>query len=273
MTDLNPRLEEIAKAAAEISTISSEEAFEAIVEGINKVPEQLQAIIDSVVAIQFDWPMPEEGWKRFVEDVAFTNVKYGLNLHVNPPDRFDSLSIVEAQEKYAASINKTRDELDDTEKMQAMVNAVLARGERSMTELLSYKMYTVEMIKLVKATLRSTTEPLVPFKIDPLEFCREAHKVKDELVSNALNLLENDIAIEQKKDDGWISVEEAMPREDALYLVYSPSANIEKPFIGKARFNPDNDLGWSFDIIKTWLASAITYWMPLPEPPTQESKE
>ena len=123
------RLEEIAKAAAEISTMNSEEALEAIIKGINKVPEQLQAMIDSIVAIQFDWPMPEEGWRRFVEDVERTNERLGLDLHVNPPNRSDPLNIADALEKYAASINKTRDELDEDERKQAVLNAVLARGK------------------------------------------------------------------------------------------------------------------------------------------------
>ena len=39
------------------------------------------------------------------------------------------LNIVDALEKYAVAINKSRDELTETDKMQAIVNAVLARGE------------------------------------------------------------------------------------------------------------------------------------------------
>ena len=131
-----------------------------------------------------------------------------------------------------------------------------------MIELLSYKMYTAEMIKLVKATLEGTTTPIVPFKVDPLEFCREAHKVKDELISNALNLLENDIPI--KRFNSWISVEERMPTEDALYLVYAPNR------IETSWYNSSKDRVWQ-EIPKVW-ADAVTHWMPLPEPPTQESE-
>ena len=74
------RLEKIAKDAATISTISSEEAFEIIMKGIIKVPEQLQMMIDAVVAMQDEWPMPEEGWKQFVESVDNTNERLGLHL-------------------------------------------------------------------------------------------------------------------------------------------------------------------------------------------------
>jgi len=73
-------LEKIAKDAAAISTISSEEAFEIIMKGIIKVPEQLQMMLDTIVAMQDKWPMPEEGWKRFVESVDSTNERLGLSL-------------------------------------------------------------------------------------------------------------------------------------------------------------------------------------------------
>ena len=73
-------LKKIAKDAVAISPISSEEAFETIMKGIIKVPEQLQMMIDTIVAMQDEWPMPEEGWKRFVEDVDNLNVRLGLNL-------------------------------------------------------------------------------------------------------------------------------------------------------------------------------------------------
>ena len=104
--------------------------------------------------------------------------------HVDPPDHFDPLNIADALEKFAASINKTRDELDENERKQAVMNAVLAQGEKLMPKSILYKMYAADTIKLVKATLQGTTTPMVPFNVDPLEFCREAHKVKDELVGS-----------------------------------------------------------------------------------------
>ena len=75
-------LEKIAKDAAAISTISSEEAFEEIMKGIIKVPEQLQMMLDAIVAMQDEWPMPEEGWKRFVESVDRINERLGLGLKI-----------------------------------------------------------------------------------------------------------------------------------------------------------------------------------------------
>lgn len=130
-----------------------------------------------------------------------------------------------------------------------------------------YTMYAADTIKLVKATLQGTTEPLVPYKTDPLEFCREAHKVKDELVSRAVELLENDIPITEQ-GDGWISVEEQMPTEDARYLVCAPNVHHHnKPFVCEGWFNPENDLGWTHI---AWVnKDAVTHWMPLPEPPSE----
>lgn len=261
-----PRLEEIAKATAEISTMSSEEAFESIVEGINKVPEQLQVMIDSIVAMQDKWPMPAEGWKQFVEDIDRTNKKHGLNLHINPPDHFDPLNMVDAQEKYAASINKTRGELDENERKQAIMNAVLAQGEKSMEKSILYKMYAADTIKLVKATLQGTTTPMVPFNVDPLDFCREAHKVKDELVSHAMELLENDIPL--KQGDGWINIEKHIPEEGQKVLVWIKAS---VPIGGETEFA--FILVYDGGITNTFSmggeVARATHWMPLPNPPSE----
>ena len=37
--------------------------------------------------------------------------------------------------------------------------------------------------------LKSALEPMVPYKVDPLEFCREAHAVKDAHIKNALGAI------------------------------------------------------------------------------------
>ena len=122
-------LEEIARAAAAINILSSEELFEAIAEGMNKMREQLQMLIDIIVGMQGEWPMPEEGWKQFVDDIQRTNERFGYNLRINP--NIEPIAYSSALEKYAASINKTRDELDEDERKQAMMDAVLARIDPS----------------------------------------------------------------------------------------------------------------------------------------------
>jgi len=152
-------------------------------------------------------------------------------------------------------------------KAQAFIAPLIRMLNAKETEMESplYTMYAADTIKLVKATLEGTTTPMVPFKVDPLEFCREAHEVKDELIRHAMELLENDIPL--KQGDGWISVEERMPTEDALYLVYAPSLDPDKPFIKTAWFDPDIVLGWQF-IPKVW-SDAVTHWMFLPWPPKE----
>lgn len=118
-------LNEIAKAVAEITTISSEEAVEALLDSIERIPGQLQMMIDTIVGMQGEWPMPEVGWKEFVDAIQRTNERFGFNLRINP--NIEPIAYSSALAKYAASINKTRDELDENEKKQAMMDAVLAR--------------------------------------------------------------------------------------------------------------------------------------------------
>ena len=122
-------LEEIAKAAAEINTMSSEEAIEALLGGIERIPGQLQMLIDIIVGMQGEWPMPEEGWKQFVGDIQRTNERYGFNLRINP--NIEPIAYSSALAKYATSISKTRDELDENERKQAILDAVLARIDPS----------------------------------------------------------------------------------------------------------------------------------------------
>lgn len=132
------------------------------------------------------------------------------------------------------------------EKLAAMINTNETEME---TKSPSYKMYTADTIKLVKATLEGTTTPMVPFKVDPLEFCQEAHKVKDELVSNALNLLDNDVPITEQ-GDGWISVEEKIPEMGQKVIAW-----VEGKVVNLFILEYDKEL--------------ITHWMPLPEPPKE----
>lgn len=81
------RLNEIAKAAAAINPMSSEEAIEVLLDSIERIPGQLQMMIDTIIGMQDRWPMPEEGWKRFVGDIERTNERFGFNLQIKLPDR------------------------------------------------------------------------------------------------------------------------------------------------------------------------------------------
>lgn len=48
---------------------------------------------------------------------------------------------------------------------------------------------TEEQQEKVIALLHDALAPMVPYHIDPLDFCREAHTVKDKHVSDALDIL------------------------------------------------------------------------------------
>ncbi len=78
------KLIEVAKAAAKIET--DVDPLEIILEGIRKVPEQMQMMVDSIVAMQDEFPMPKEGWEQLVKDIEYTNQKHGLNLQIRKPD-------------------------------------------------------------------------------------------------------------------------------------------------------------------------------------------
>ena len=60
--------------------MASKEAYEYILQALSRVPDQLQMMVDSVVGIQKEWPMPEEGWEQFQKDLEYTNKKHDLNL-------------------------------------------------------------------------------------------------------------------------------------------------------------------------------------------------
>ena len=80
-------LKKIARDAAIMNAqkgITSEEIFEALLDGIRKVPDQLQMMLDSLVSMQKEFPMPRENWEAFVRDIEYTNKKHGLNLVIKP---------------------------------------------------------------------------------------------------------------------------------------------------------------------------------------------
>ena len=75
----------IANAANELRKgfdASSDDIFELMLEGIKKVPGQLQRMVDTVVMMQKEFPFPEGGWEMFLRDLEHTNRKHGLNLYI-----------------------------------------------------------------------------------------------------------------------------------------------------------------------------------------------
>ena len=71
-------LRAIAKAAAELNTTS--DPLDIILDSIRSVPQQMQRMVDTIVAMQEEYPMPQAGWDAFVRDIEYTNEKHGLNL-------------------------------------------------------------------------------------------------------------------------------------------------------------------------------------------------
>lgn len=59
-----------------------EEAFDSIVESIKRAESDCQKMIDVVVNMQDEWPMPQEGRDAFVRDIDYTNKKRGWNLQI-----------------------------------------------------------------------------------------------------------------------------------------------------------------------------------------------
>lgn len=51
----------------------------------------------------------------------------------------------------------------------------------------------LDALEVIIRQLKSALEPMVPYRIDPLEFCRAAHDVKDEHIRLALALLPSEI--------------------------------------------------------------------------------
>ena len=51
----------------------------------------------------------------------------------------------------------------------------------------------IETLKAIIKELKSSLEPMVAYRIDPLEFCRAAHDVKDAHVQKALSLFPAEI--------------------------------------------------------------------------------
>ena len=64
----------------------------------------------------------------------------------------------------------------------------------------------------------------------------------------------------------WVKIEDSLPVEEGLYLVHAPTADVQKPLITVAWYNPKS--GWS--LLHPYWLKAITHWMPLPKAPQKE---
>ncbi len=82
-----------------------------------------------------------------------------------------------------------------------------------------------------------------------------------------------DLAISALSRDRWISVEERLPEENGFYLV-----KVESPHIPVRAYEYKPDMGWDGNdrLWKGYDGSYVfdhfvTHWMPLPEPPKEET--
>ena len=96
--------------------------------------------------------------------------------------------------------------------------------------------------------------------------------------------LEN--ALIQYFKGGWISVKDRLPERDGKYLVVSKTASAEPPpyvktawFLNNLRDNfqfkyegePNEPGFYNGDGEGDWVERYVTHWMPLPEPPKEET--
>ena len=111
----DPQLIELAKAAQTLNDeagITPDDLYELMADGIRKMPAQLQMMLDTLVSMQGEFPMPRVGWEAFVRDIQHTNEKHGLNLVIKP-------ELLEAHntaaQSFADQINKSIKTLEDTQ--------------------------------------------------------------------------------------------------------------------------------------------------------------
>ena len=74
-------LAETATGIAQAAGLSGVQVLGALLENAARRERErlMQQMIDSVVAVQDQMPMPKEGWGRFVRDMEHTNEKHGMN--------------------------------------------------------------------------------------------------------------------------------------------------------------------------------------------------
>ena len=63
----------------------------------------------------------------------------------------------------------------------------------------------------------------------------------------------------------WVAMSDKEPPRDELYLVYAPSCDPDRPFMGVAWYDRR---GFWYPLPKAW-AGAVTHWATLPLPPKE----
>ena len=81
-----PLKDDVKELAIQAAVMNAEKGFTAedvimrLLEGVAGVSDHLQIMVDSIVSMQKEFPMPREGWEKFVKDLEYTNRKHGLSL-------------------------------------------------------------------------------------------------------------------------------------------------------------------------------------------------
>lgn len=99
--------------------------------------------------------------------------------------------------------------------------------------------------------------------IETIEYAR-AFNEENTLLMKAWDLIIDYVRAQsandgQMKSDGWISVNDRLPRDDERVLLYRDNMD---------EFSISVVYGWS--VINKARERGITHWMPLPEPPKSE---
>jgi hypothetical protein len=62
-------LRRLAEAAREATDMTPDEAFETLLQSIERMPNLLERTIKTLLDLQDKFPMPEWGWRRLVNDL------------------------------------------------------------------------------------------------------------------------------------------------------------------------------------------------------------
>lgn len=69
----------------------------------------------------------------------------------------------------------------------------------------------------------------------------------------------------------WIETKDFLPDEPGMRIVFVPTLDKDKPFIGVAWFEPEgtgNLYGWQ--LLPAVFCQNVTHWMPMPENPKND---
>ena len=75
-----------------------------------------------------------------------------------------------------------------------------------------------------------------------------------------------------KKQDNWISVEDELPKEKGMYLVFNGSSITIEFYTDSYSGYSNNELSftyWSYELSMQGKDGSVTHWQPLPQPPKE----